>query len=130
MNVIKESIVAGRESPLNAGKLDELIARLQNLRAEYQDGILKVWEWDVAPDETNWSIGVRYTQDRDTTIKLLRSFGARYMTVKHNNSKGGLWSCAYETQDGTVETDLFNTELDSMAMMLLNLLREHKSQVT
>ena len=52
------------------------------------------------------------------------------MTVKHNNSKGGLWSCVYETQDGTVETDLFNTELDSMAMMLLNLLREHKSQVT
>lgn len=129
MNVIKESIVAGMKSPLNAGKLDELIARKQNLRAEYQDGILKVWEWGVAPDETNWTVGVRYTQDRDTTIKLLQELGARYMTIKHNNAAGGLWSCVFESSEGSTETNLFKTELDCLAMLLLILL-DDKSLVT
>ena len=114
MTESKDVFVAGREFPKNGEALDQSIARLLGLRAEMQDGIMKVWAWDVAPDESNWTTGVRYTQSPETTAELLAERGVQHII----RQDGDYVFCVFGADEWLAETPLFEDEDDALAAAL------------
>lgn len=88
MNVIKEE--TGNETP--HGKLSDLalqldcaIPRLLGLRCEVVDHYVKVWPNDVVPDDTNWLVGERFTQNIDECMNILEGLKAEVTFFEEAN---------------------------------------------
>lgn len=58
--------------------LDLGIPMMLGLRAEVTDGLVKVWPREVlTPDETNFLIGARFSENLDETRNVLDGLGAK-----------------------------------------------------
>lgn len=111
MNEFKEE--AGNEKPDGESKdvalqLDCMIPRLLGLRCEVMDDYVKVWPNDVIPDETNWLVGERFTQNVDECLNILEGLKA---DVSFHEEAGMHW-VELVFPEGTITTD----ECDSKAM--------------
>jgi hypothetical protein len=75
---MKEDTEAGKPSPEEVTELalvvDTQIMKMLGLRFEIQDDIIKVWERDVVPDETNWMFGERFSASLAASAELLEPF--------------------------------------------------------
>jgi len=125
MNQCNDVNVAGQKFPQNGEDLDTRIARLLGLRAEVQDEIMKVWPWDVAPDESNWSVGTRYTKEPAKTAELLAERGIQHFI----RNKGPVVFCVFGAGGWLDETPLFENEDDALAAALWMVL-VNKSRMT
>ena len=64
--------------------LDHAIPLALGLRAEVMDDCVKVWPREVqTPDETNFLIGARFTQNLDETRNILDGLGATLAIEDH-----------------------------------------------
>lgn len=81
--------------------LDLAIPRLLGLRAEVADDLVKVWPKEVIPDETNFLVGERFSQNLDESINILNGLNA---TLELNEEDGHHWAVVTMPQ-GVIETD-------------------------
>ena len=81
--------------------LDLAIPRLLGLRAEVMDEVVKVWPKDVVPDETNFLIGARFSQNLDESRNILDGLNA---TLELFEEAGNHWAVVTLPQ-GTIETN-------------------------
>ena len=110
-----KTIDAGMENPHaepdEAGlalMLDRAIPIMLGLRAEVMDDFIKVWPKEVEPDETNFLIGARFTQNLDETLNVLAGLGA---TLELHEEDGCHWASVH-INGGEITT----TETSSPAM--------------
>ncbi len=61
----------GSDHPELALYVDTQIMRLLGLRFEIVDDVIKVWPNDVTPDETNWLVGERFSQNLNESLNVL-----------------------------------------------------------
>ncbi len=114
MNEVNGVFVAGWGFPRDGEALDQSIARLLGLRAEMQDGIMKVWDWSAAPDESNWTTGVRYTRRPEVTAELLAERRVQHIL----RMDGDHHFCVFGADDWLEHTPLFESEDDALAAAL------------
>jgi hypothetical protein len=89
--------------------VDTQIMRLLGLRFEIADDIIKVWPRDVAPDETNWLVGERFSQNLDESLNVLAGLK---VGVEFFEEAGFHWAVVSFGDEGELETQ----EASSKAM--------------
>lgn len=133
MNEIKEETGNGNPNGNQkdlALQLDCMIPRLLGLRCEVMDDYVKVWPNDVIPDETNWLVGERFTQNVNECMNILEGLGAE---VSFHQEAGMHW-VELVFPEGTITTDECDTKEMAAAFATYGALygKRHgaKSQVT
>lgn len=81
--------------------VDTKIMRLLGLRFEIADDIIKVWGNDVVPDETNWLVGERFSQNLDESLNVLA--GLKVSTAFFEEA-GHHWAVVTFGDEGELET--------------------------
>lgn len=81
--------------------VDTQIMRMLGLRFEVTDGIIKVWPADVVPDETNWLVGERFSQNLDASLDII---AALKVEVEFFESAGYHWAIVRFGEEGELET--------------------------
>lgn len=96
---------AGKPSDAEVEELclavDTRIMRLLGLRYEIQDDIIKVWERDVVPDETNWMFGERFSRNLAESMNVLDGLK---VTVEFFEEDGWHWADVIFGEEGELQT--------------------------
>lgn len=110
MNELKEVNSAGMGNPIDSPSreedlalwLDLAIPKLLGLRAEVCEGFVKVWPREVeTPDDTNFLIGARFTENLDESKNILDGLGA---ALELHEEGGHHWAVVTLPQ-GSIETN-------------------------
>lgn len=99
--------VSGVETPEACLFVDTQIMKLLGLRFEIVDDIIKVWERDVVPDETNWLVGDRFSQNLDASMNVLTGLK---VDVEFFEEQGFHWAVVTFGDEGELETREANTK--------------------
>lgn len=89
------------ENPNLAMLVDTQIMRLLGVRFEIVDDIIKVWPNDVVPDETNWLVGERFSQNLDESLNVLAGLK---VGVEFFNEGEYHWAVITFGDEGELET--------------------------
>lgn len=87
--------------------LDSEIFRMLGLRFEIQADIVKLWERDVVPDETNWLIGTRFTQSVPECVRMIEHLGC---TMTFGTEQDWHWAVVHLGDEAEIETDEFREQ--------------------
>ena len=89
------------ETPDLAMMVDTQIMRILGFRFEVVDDIIKVWPKDVVPDETNWLVGDRFSQNLDESLNVLAGLK---VGVEFFNEGPYHWAVVTFGDEGELET--------------------------
>jgi hypothetical protein len=90
--------------------VDTQIMKLLGFRFEIADDIIKVWDRDVVPDENNWLVGDRFSQNLDASMNVLNGLKVE---VAFHEDQGFHWAIVTFGDEGELETR--ETESKEMA---------------
>ena len=98
----RETSPTDPDSPESLGlAVDTQIMRLLGLRFEIQDDIIKVWERDVVPDESNWLVGERFSLNLAESMNVLDGLKVQ---VEFFEDRGWHWARVVFGDEGELET--------------------------